>query len=198
MMFRSLDLDGDWVFGSGRQAYAQAQAAIALSLQTRLNSFANDCFFDPLGWIDWFNLLGSKNQTALAFSIRSIIEDTPGVSSIVSSDVRLDSNRRMTCTYTVTTVYGASITASIVFPVTPFAGISKYVGDIVFDGVVTFVDVTTSVYIRDARAAIWSVYDESDGYSPVVGAVSVIDAETVRVTISPAPAAGSFRLVGIS
>lgn len=198
MNFRSLDASGDWTWGNGRQNYAQGQAAIAFSIQTRLNSFLNDCFFDAEAGIDWFNLLGSKNISALIFSIRSIIIATPGVSSITDLSSDLDVNRKLSLKYAVTTVYGLSITNSIVFPITPFAGIDKFVADVPFDGTTTIADIDVSSRILDAQDAIWMVYDESDNFSMVVGAAQPISTTTVRITIVPAPAAGFFRLVGIA
>lgn len=198
MRFRALDVSGDWTFGIGLQNYAQAQAAVAFSIATRLRSFLNDCFFAPQEGIDWFNLLGSKNEAALIFSIRSIILGTSGVSSLTDLSSNLDRNRNLSLRYAVTTVYGLSLTNEIVFPVTPFDGISKYAGDVFFNGILTQIDVDVSMDILDARAAIWILYDESDNFSQVVGAVSVISSTTVRITISPAPPAGNFRLVGLA
>lgn len=197
MNFRSLDEDGDWTFGAGLQNYAQGQTAVGLSIQTRVLSFLNDCFFAPQEGIDWFNLLGSKNEAALVFSVRSIILNTPGVNSLTDLYTTLDADRHLTLAYSVATVYGASVTASIVFPVTPFDGISKFISTVSFDGTTTFMDVDVSSHISDAREAIWMLYDLLNGGSPVVGAVTPINATTVRITISPAPT-GTFRLVGIS
>lgn len=199
MKFRAIDTSGNWVFGTGLQAYAQNQGAIALSIQTRLLMILNDCFFSPTGWIDWFNLLGSKNETSLIFSIRAMILNTPGVNSLTELSVNLNPTiRSLTCYYSVTTIYGLSIINSVVFPLSPFSGISKFVGDIFFNGSVTSVTVNISTFIDNAQQAIWMVYDESTGYDQVVGAVSVLNSTTVTITINPAPPAGFFRLVGIS
>lgn len=198
MRFRSLDASGDWVFGLGRQAYAQGNAAIALSIATRLREFLNDNFWAPQNGIDWFNLLGSKNQAALIFSIQSVLLSTPGVNSVTSLTANLDADRKLNLKYSVTTVYGASLTNSVVFPVTPFDGVSKFVGDIYFNGLVTSVNVDVSVHIRDTKKAIFFLYDESNAFSPVLGAVAPLTAGSVQITIAPAPPAGYFRLVGIA
>jgi len=198
MIFRALDVAGDWTFGKGIQNYQSGQNAIALNIQTRLYSFINDCFFDAGAGIDWLNLLGSKNQAALIFSIKSVILNTPGVNTLKDLGFNLDANRHVTLTFAVTTVYGAPITGGLSFPVTPFDGVSKYVGDIYFDGTQTTQDVDVSSLLDDARRAVWILYDESDGYSVVLGAVQPLSITTVRLTISPAPPAGFFRLVGIA
>lgn len=198
-LFRSLDANGDWVFGIGLQAYASGSAAIALDCQCSLRMFANDCFFSPDGWVDWFNLLGSSNTSALLFSILAVLQNVNGVNTATITSYSLDpTTRALSLSYNVTTVYGTSITDSVVFPVTPFTGIDKFVGDVYFDGAVTSVDVDVSAEINDAEEAIWMVYDESNGFDQVIGAVSILNETTIRLTIDPAPPAGNFRLVGIS
>jgi hypothetical protein len=198
-LVRAIDANGDWVFGLGLQAYASGSAAVALDCQMSLLMVENDCFFAPTGWADWFNLLGTSNQAALLFSIQAVLLNVDGVNSATITSLNLDpSTRALSVSYEVTTVYGTSITDSIVFPVTPFTGVDKYVGDIFFNGDVTSVQVNVSEDIDDAQEAIWMVYDESNNYDQVVGAVQILSETTVQITIDPAPPAGNFRLVGIS
>lgn len=196
MRIRALNTDGDWAFGVGQQNYLTDQDAIALAVKTRLASFLNDCFFDAEAGIDWFNLLGSKNEAALIFSVRSVILSTPGINSLTDVSTTLDDMRNLTLSYAATTAYGVPIGGSVSFPVTPFDGISKFVGEVTFTGE-TQIDVVTSTHISDARDAIWTLYEEANNFAPVVGAVQPLNATTVRITISPAPS-GTFRLVGIS
>lgn len=199
MKTRAIDIDGDWVFGIGLQAYATGSAGIAFDIQMSVRMVLNDCFFSPVGWIDWFNLLGSSNQSALLFQLRSVIENVVGVNKVTQLSASLDrTNRSFSVRYNVDTVYGTAVTNDLVFPVTPSGGINKFVGDIFFDGVTTSVDVDVSSGITNARDGIWIVYDNSDGYTPVVGAVTILGDALIRITINPAPLAGFFRLVGIS
>lgn len=196
MRIRALDTSGDWTFGSGQQNYLTDQNAVQLDIQTRLSMFQGDCFFDADGWIDWFNLLGSKNEAQLVFSIRAIIAETSGVNNVTDVSTTLDENRNLATSWEATTIYGEPVGGDNIFPVTPFPGISKFVGEVIFSGSTT-VDVDTSGSIADARDAVWILYDEGDDFSPVVGAAQPISATTVRLTISPAPT-GNFRLVGIA
>lgn len=197
MKFRALDGAGDWAWGAGIQSYATDQRAVAYSIQTRVLMFLNDCFFAPDQGIDWFNLLGSKNEAGLIFSIRSTILNTPGVNTLTDLSTTVDAEtRNLTVQYQVTTVFGFTVASSIVFPITPFSGISKWVSDVVFDGVATSIDVVVSTQISDARDAIWILYGP-DG-SQVVGAVIALNATTVRLSVVPALAAGTYHLVGIA
>jgi hypothetical protein len=106
MIVRAIDGENDWQFGKGKNDYKSNNSAIAQNIKTRLQSFLGDCFFDVPAGIDWFNLLGSKNQIALELSVRTIILNTVGVVSVVSSQVSLDSATRLiTMNYVVNTVF---------------------------------------------------------------------------------------------
>jgi len=114
MRVRSLDVNGDWNFGKGREDYLLDNNAIVQNLKTRLQSFLGDCFFDIKAGIDWFTLLGSKNQLAIELAVRAVIFNTEGVTGIISSSVTLLSTRELRIQYTVETVYSQrNITAPI-------------------------------------------------------------------------------------
>ncbi len=111
MRVRALDGTGDWTFGSGNSNYLTGKSAVAQSIQTRLNMFANDCFFAMSGWIDWFNTLGTNNnQQFLELAITNIILQTPYVYKITSFSLTA-SNRVMNLSYAVETMFG-NITVS--------------------------------------------------------------------------------------
>jgi hypothetical protein len=121
MIVRSLDGNGDWRFGKGRNDYLANNKAIVQNISTRLNSYLGDCFFEIDAGLDWFNLLGSKNQIALELAVRSCILNTAGVTSIVDLSIDLNrNNRRMTMRYTVETVY------SVVNRTPPVVGLTSY------------------------------------------------------------------------
>lgn len=106
MIVRSLDNLGDWRFGKGRNDYLSQNKAVIQDISTRLNMFLGDCFFASADGIDWFNLLGSKNELALQLSVRTTILNTVGVKGLVSLAIFIDpSSRRITMTYTVNTIY---------------------------------------------------------------------------------------------
>ncbi len=106
MIVRAIDADNDWQFGKGRNDYRANIEAVEQMIKTRLQSFLGDCFFAINEGLDWFNLLGSKNQLALELAVRAVILNTEKVTSIVTSSTSLDSStRRITMTYVVNTVY---------------------------------------------------------------------------------------------
>lgn len=106
MIVRSIDADGDWNFGKGRNDYLKSNTAIAQNIKTRLQSFLGDCFFAINEGLDWFNLLGSKNQIAVELAVRAVLLNTEGVTGVVSSTVFYDANNRnLLITYVVNTVY---------------------------------------------------------------------------------------------
>lgn len=107
-LVRALDLNGDWLFGQGLSDYISYNQAIAQNINTRLSSFLGNCFFDLGAGIDWFNLLGAKDQTALNLAISTTILNTAQVTGILQLSINLSTNRNLTVTYQVQTVYSSA------------------------------------------------------------------------------------------
>lgn len=106
MIVRSLDANGDWRFGKGKNDYLFNNKAIVQNISTRLNSYLGDCFFALDEGLDWFNLLGSKDQRALELAVRSVLLNTAGVTALVDLSISLEEiTRKITMQYTVETVY---------------------------------------------------------------------------------------------
>lgn len=106
MIVRALDVNGDWVYGTGANAYLSGILAVAQDIKTRLSSFLGDCFFDTGAGIDWFNLLGGKDQTALNLAVAAVILNTNNVTGgLQLSVVYTPSTRAVTITYVVQTTY---------------------------------------------------------------------------------------------
>ena len=121
MRVRALNVSGDWLFGKGTNDYLQNQNAIAQNIQTRLNSFLGDCFFDLGAGIDWFTLLGSKNQSQLLLNISSVITNTEGVTAVQQLSANLNPvNRNLVVSYQVATVYSI-ISSSLDFNINEYA-----------------------------------------------------------------------------
>lgn len=108
MQVRALNSDHDWLFGKGANDYLQGNAAIVQNINTRLNSYLGNCFFDLNAGIDWFNLMGSKNLTALNLAISTSILNTDGVTGILQLSTNLTFNRQFTVTYQVQTIYSTA------------------------------------------------------------------------------------------
>lgn len=129
MIVRGLDANKDWLFGKGRNDYNANNKAIEQSISTRLNSFLGDCFFSLDSGLDWFNLLGTKNQVALELAVRSTILNTSNVTAIVNLTINLESStRRITMQYTVETVY--TVTNNVVPIVSSSSFLLTEAGDI--------------------------------------------------------------------
>lgn len=106
MIVRALDVTGDWIFGTGKSSYLSKNNAVAQEIQCRLKSFVGDCFFDLNNYMDWFNLLGTKNQVGLNLAITSVILNTPGVTGIKQLLLKLDHQTRVfSVQYQVQTIY---------------------------------------------------------------------------------------------
>lgn len=105
-MIRAIDSNGDWVFGSGTSAYKTGLAEVAQNIQTRLGMFLGDCFFDTGAGVDWFNLLGSKNQLSLNLAVAAVILNTANVTGGLQISVVYNSQtRNIVITYSVQTTF---------------------------------------------------------------------------------------------
>jgi len=105
MIFRNLSDIGDWEFGKGIQDFTSENKAIGMNIQTRIQSWVGDCFFDMNSGIDWLNRLGSKNQRALLeLDLKRIIMQSEGVVRLLSFNTDLN-GRSFSASYSVQTIY---------------------------------------------------------------------------------------------
>jgi hypothetical protein len=109
---RALDGNGDWTFGQGFNNYLSYNYEIAQEIQTQLNMFLGDCFFDLTAGIDWWNLLGAKNEDLILLFVAATIANVKGVTGILNLSTTLDDNRNLSIQYSVTTIYQQNITAT--------------------------------------------------------------------------------------
>lgn len=109
MIIRALDSDGDWTYGNGKNSYKKDQDAAAQLVETRVKSFVNDCFFASDAGIDWFNLLGQKNQLALYLAISSTILNTESVTKLLTLSVNTDSLRLFSVAYKALTSFESQV-----------------------------------------------------------------------------------------
>lgn len=109
---RSIDSEHDWTFGKGNNNYRSGLDAVTQDVDTRLNCFLGDCFFNRTAGIDWFNLLGSKNQVGLQLAISATILNTDGVLRIKTFSFNLDPRTRIfSANYTIQGATGVVIGA---------------------------------------------------------------------------------------
>lgn len=105
MIVRAIDINGDWLFGKGQNDYRTNNDAIAQNIKTRLSSFLGDCFFDTTSGIDWFNLLGGKDQLVLNLAINAVILNTQDVTGVLQLFSNLSDARVFFVQYKVQTTY---------------------------------------------------------------------------------------------
>jgi hypothetical protein len=113
MITRAIDTQNDWIFGTGKESYFTEQSSVGQNIKTRLQSFFNDCFFDLEAGIDWFSLLGSRNQSGLKNAVAKAILSTTGVYSIDELVFSLSENRDLLVQYQVTTLWSEKINSSL-------------------------------------------------------------------------------------
>lgn len=107
MIVRNLDVNHDWTFGAGKNNYRTNLNALAQNIQTRLLCFLGDCYFDLTAGIAWWFYLGSRNrQQELQMEVANVILSTQNVIGIEKLNLDLDSQRKISLTYTVDTALG--------------------------------------------------------------------------------------------
>lgn len=117
MIFRALTPTGDWTFGNGIQNYATDQTAIALDISTALKVFLGECFWATNAGVDWWNLLGGKDQVNLLLQCRQVISSRDGVTKINSVSASLDrTTRRLSVAFNVDTIYSKNTTGTAQVP----------------------------------------------------------------------------------
>jgi hypothetical protein len=117
-MFRNLDANHDWTWGSNISNYVSENQEIGLNIKTRVLSFLGDCFFAVNEGIDWWNLLDYRYQDKLENSVSEVVKNTPGVTAINSIDILVNADRQIRLSYDIQTVYSQSYTGEII-PIQP-------------------------------------------------------------------------------
>lgn len=106
MIVRALDANHDWTFGAGKNNYLSGADAVTQNIDTRLNSFLGDCFFDTQAGIDWFNLNGGKSKLAILLAVTAQIQNTQYVTQILELSVNVNNTRNITIVYSANTAFG--------------------------------------------------------------------------------------------
>lgn len=116
MKFRALDANGDWTFGNGVQNYLTNQDAVAIDIKTALQIFSGEVFWAVDFGVDWWNLIGSRDQVSILLQTRSIISSRDGVIRIKNVTAALNAARRLSLSYSVDTVFSRNINGSVQVP----------------------------------------------------------------------------------
>lgn len=198
MRVRAIDIDHDWLYGKGQNDYRVGTQAIVQNIDTRLYSFLGDCFFDTTAGIDWFNLLGAKDQTALNLAIAAVILNTAEVTSLVLLSINLDHvTRNLSVQYTVNTARLVTASGNFVFETPSSAPSGEEVKSKVI--VVTFTSesskaINIGVYGIDAQRCSVSVIDPANLYSDADFQVERTDASTITL-VSGTNISGTFNVL---
>jgi hypothetical protein len=111
MRVRAIDSSGDWVFGQGRSSYFNGAKEIMQDIDTALQLFLGEAFWQMDAGVDWWNLIGGKNPQAqqnIILQCRQVIASRWGVTKITSVDATFtDYRRSLSIVYKIDTIYGS-------------------------------------------------------------------------------------------
>ena len=83
MITRRLTKDNDWTFGNGKANYLKDNEAVLQNVTTRIRSFKYDWFLDEDANIDWFSILGSRdNKQTILDEVKRVTLQTDGVTKV--------------------------------------------------------------------------------------------------------------------
>lgn len=119
MKIRALDQDGDWSFGAGLQSYLNDEDAIAQDLRTALKVFLGEIFFALDFGVDWWNLLGSRDNAEqnIVLQCRQMISSRDGVTRINEVQAVLDRDTRgLAVTFNVDTEFTRNLLGEVAIP----------------------------------------------------------------------------------
>jgi hypothetical protein len=116
--FRGIDLaTGDWLFGRGLASYFRNNDAIQADIQTALQMFLGECFWNTDFGVDWWNLIGGKNpeaQAGIVLQTRKIILGVDGVTQINSVSVAYETGQRnLSLRYSINTIFSRDVTGQV-------------------------------------------------------------------------------------
>lgn len=95
MRVRGLTAGGDWQFGNGKANYKNDLNFIKQSAVTRVKSFKYDWFLDIQANIDWWNILGQKNnEEIIRGQVYKTLSETEGVTAIKRLDLSVNRETR--------------------------------------------------------------------------------------------------------
>jgi hypothetical protein len=113
MMFRGVDSKNDWLFGQGIQSYVRDNDAVKADIQTALQTFYQESFYEPSKGVPWFGILGQKNVDLLVLNIKKAIIKIEGVTDCYDVSVQLTADRNCVVRYVVTTIYTTQISGEV-------------------------------------------------------------------------------------
>lgn len=109
MIFRSLDADGDWLFGAGKSSYATENNAIMLLVETYMKTFLAECFFNRDIGVPWFDLINYKNKATVVLYLKSIMSQIYGVLNVQELEYTYTTGREMNIKYQIETLYSPNV-----------------------------------------------------------------------------------------
>ncbi len=93
MAILNLDKDGDWLFFADKSNFLINVEEIGLQVQTRLQEWKNDCFFDSEAGIDYQMYFRYASQKKILLTeIHNVIARTEGVTEVKEVTANVNNN----------------------------------------------------------------------------------------------------------
>ncbi len=113
MKYRKLDSNGDYVFGQNEDDFFNGAEAVAQAVKTRLKLMLGEWWEQTDDGVPYLeSILGQfsneQTQAAAQYLITKCVLDTPGVQSIVETEITSNKakERTLSIRFTMQTIYG--------------------------------------------------------------------------------------------
>lgn len=116
MIYRALDLNGDYTFGrAGGNFLVDSREAVAQAVQTRLKLIQGEFFLDITAGTPYNSeILGAGTIGKYDLAIKTVILGTAGVTGLTAYSSQVDpTTRKASVTCTITTKYGQTTLSQI-------------------------------------------------------------------------------------
>jgi len=108
MIIRNIDVNGDWIYGKGKNDYMRDLNALKVDLITRLKQWKFDCFFAVDEGIDYKNFLDRGTQIFLDNDIKRVTLQTDGVLRMDTFESTIELDERIyQAEMNIATIYGS-------------------------------------------------------------------------------------------
>lgn len=112
MKSRKIDSSGDFTWGKGINNYVFNSNAVKQNIKTRLQSWANDCFFAMEDGVDYNLYLQTGEADLLEEDIRRVLVQTEGVAELTEFNFSLV-DRVFRANYTIIDIYSQTFQDAI-------------------------------------------------------------------------------------
>lgn len=115
MKVRACNNNWEWIFGRGKQDYANYSTGLAFDIKMQLQCWKRDCFFSLDDYLDWEYFLSTKDKKDLVknsvYNQINFQNEVAGVQEITTEEYK--DLRKIKVKYSYIDIYGNTVTNEV-------------------------------------------------------------------------------------